>query len=521
MLPAGRPRSAATSATAGREDRAVPLGCAALALLVHLPVLARYGWFRDELYYVACTRHLAWGYVDHPPLSIALLALWRLLFGDGLAVMRLAPALAHALTVLVVGRLARELGGGRFAQALACLAAALAPGLLGTAGIYSMNAFDLLLWTLALWAFVRALGGQRSGAWLALGLALGAGLLNKASVLWLGAGLFAGLLATRQRRWLGTPWPWLAGALALALFAPHLAWQFGHGWPTLEFMRNAMLEKMVRTSPAEFLGAQVLMMGPPGALVGLAGLAWCLFGRRGREWRVLAVAWLAVLGILLASPAARAQYLIASYGLLFATGGVALERLSHGPARRRVRPALVALVVLLDLPLLPLALPVLSVPDFVAYTRMLRARPAGEERTRPAELPQSYADMFGWEEMADRVGRVYRALPEAERAKCGVFAGNYGEAGALDLFGARYGLPPTLSGHNNYWLWGPRGFSGEVMIVLGLHRADVEDGFASVTLADSVRCEHCMPYERDLPIWICREPRTPLREVWARVKRFI
>jgi len=510
-----------TSAPAGREDRAVPLAFAALALLVHLPALSRYDWFRDELYYVACSRHLAWGYVDHPPLSIALLALWRFLFGDGLAVMRLAPALAHALTVLVVGRIARDLGGGRFAQALACLAAVLAPGMLGTASIYSMNALDMLLWTLALWAFVRALDGARPVAWLALGLALGLGLLDKISVLWLGAGLFAGLLATSRRRLLATPWPWLAGALALALFAPHLVWQIEHGWPTLEFMRNAVLEKMVRTNPAEFLGTQAVMMGLPGALVGLSGLAWCLFGRRGREWRVLAVAWLVVLGILLASPAARASYLIASYGLLFATGGVALERLSHRPSRRWARPALLALVVLLDLPLLPLALPVLSVPDFVAYTRALRVGIKAEERSRPAELPQMYADMFGWEEMADRVGRVYRALPEAERAKCGVFATNYGEAGALDLFGPKYGLPPALSGHNSYWLWGPRGYTGEVMIVLGGSREDHDRQFASVTLADSVRCEHCMPYERDRRIWVCRGLRVPLREVWPRVKEYI
>jgi hypothetical protein len=182
---------------------------------------------------------------------------------------------------------------------------------------------------------------------------------------------------------------------------------------------------------------------------------------------------------------------------------------------------LVALVALLQLPLVPFALPVLSVSGFVAYSRGLGFRPPAEERTRPAELPQHFADMFGWEEMADRVGRVYRSLPEAERAKCGVYASNYGEAGALDLFGAKYGLPPALSGHNNYWLWGPRGYTGEVMIVLGEPRADLERSFASVTLADSVRCEHCMPYERGRPVWICRGMRVPLREAWAGVKEYI
>jgi len=499
----------------------LPFTFAALAFLVHLPALGRYGWFRDELYYVACSHHLAWGYVDHPPLSIAVLALWRFLVGDGLAVMRLVPALAHALTVLIVGRIARDLGGGRFALALACLAATLAPGFLSTASVYSMNALDLLFWTLAGWALVRALGGAGPAAWMGLGLALGLGLLNKISVLWLGAGLGAGLLLTSQRRWLTTPWPWLAGALALALSVPHALWQIEHGWPTLEFMRNATTEKMLRTNPVEFLGAQALMAGPVGAVVCLAGLAWCLFGRRGREWRVLGVAWLVVLAILLASPAARAGYLIASYGTLLAAGGVALERLSHGSARRRARPVLLVLVALLDLPLLPLALPVLPVGRFVAYANALHMQPRGEERTRPAELPQMYADMFGWEEMADRVGRAFRALPAGEQARCGVMARNYGEAGALDRFGARYGLPPALSGHNNYWLWGPRGYTGEVMIVLGGTREDLEQRFVSVTLADSLRCEHCMPYERGRHVWICRSLRRPLREIWPEMKAYI
>jgi len=164
---------------------------------------------------------------------------------------------------------------------------------------------------------------------------------------------------------------------------------------------------------------------------------------------------------------------------------------------------------------------VLPVADFVAYARALHVQPAGEERNRPAELPQMYADMFGWEEMADRVGRAYLSLPPDERPKCGVYAQNYGEAGALDLLGAKYGLPPALSGHNNYWLWGPRGYTGEVMIVVGGDREDVERDFASVTLADSLRCERCMPYERGRPIWVCRGLRWPLRQVWPRLKAYV
>jgi hypothetical protein len=509
------------AARARARDKVVPALFAVLTLLAHLAVLTRYGWFRDELYFVACSKHLAWGFVDHPPLSIAVLALWRLLFGEALGAVRLAPALLGALSVFLVGLIARDLGGRRFAQALACLGAFLAPGFLGITSIYSMNSFDLLLWTLAAWVLLRALRDGHPTDWMLLGLVLGLGLLNKISVLWLGTGLFVGLLATPHRRNLTTPWPWLAGALALALFVPHLVWQVERGWPTLEFMRNAMLHKMVRAGPLEFLGAQVVMLGPANAPLWLLGLGWCLFARSGREGRILAVLYLTVLVILLVSPAARTEYLLVAYGMLFAAGAVALERFTRTVARRWLRFAAPAIIVLLGLPVVPMALPVLGVDAFIAYSRALGAQPRGQERTRPDELPQHFADMFGWEEMAERVGGVYQDLPPEERARCAVFTSNYGEAGALDRFGAPYGLPPALSGHNNYWLWGPRGYTGELVIVLGARRGDLEEMFHDVTLADSVRCRHCMPYERDLPVWVCRDLRVPLREAWARLKVYI
>ncbi|RPJ74804.1 MAG: phospholipid carrier-dependent glycosyltransferase, partial [Acidobacteria bacterium] len=215
-----------------------PLGFAALKLLLHALAITNYGYFRDELYYLACSRHLAWGYVDQPPFSIAVLAGVGALLGHSLPALRLLPALSGAATILLVGLIVRELGGGRFAQALACLCALLAPVWLAIDHFYSMNAFDTFFWSLAAWLLLRALDDDRLGWWAALGVVLGFGLLNKTSVLWFGGGLAVGLIVTPFRRLIARPGPWAAAAIALLLFAPHLVWQWQNGWPTLEFMRN-------------------------------------------------------------------------------------------------------------------------------------------------------------------------------------------------------------------------------------------------------------------------------------------
>ncbi len=251
------------------------LALALAKLLLHFTAITRYGWFRDELY------------------SIWILGIVRSLLGDSLVAVRMLPALCGAATVFLTGRIARELGGGRFAQALAALAALVTPVFLGSDHFYSMNSFDILLWTLAAWIALRVCWSGSPRHWLLLGVVLGIGLLNKISVMWLMAGLAAGFLVSPQRAMLRTRWPWIAGAIALLLFAPHVAWQIGHGWPTLEFMRNATGEKMRAVSPLAFFGGQVLSMNPVTLPLWLGGLIWLLFSREGRAGRPLAVMYLA------------------------------------------------------------------------------------------------------------------------------------------------------------------------------------------------------------------------------------
>ncbi|MEM7049950.1 MAG: glycosyltransferase family 39 protein [Acidobacteriota bacterium] len=490
-----------------------------LKLLLHALTFRGYGIFRDELYYVACSQRLDLGYVDHPPLSIALLAAWRGLFGESLLAMRLAPALAGALTVLLVGLITRQLGGRSFAQILAMTAAGTAPVMLALHHYYSMNALDLLVWAAAgCWLLRRPQAGPRA-TWLGLGVLCGLGLLNKISVLWLGAGLLVAILATPLRRDLRQPWPWLGGAVAGAIFLPHVLWQIGHGWPTLEFIANATGEKMVRVAPLDFLLGQVEMMSFFIAPLWLGGLAWLLLSRRGKPFRSLGWIYLTVFVILAASGSSRPSYLAPAYGFLLAAGAVALENLTSGRLGRWLRAGVAVIVVAAAALVAPFGMPLLAVDDYITHAQRLGVEPSTSERRELAALPQFYADMHGWQRIADAVVEVYRNLPEAERRQAAAFAPNYGVAGAIEVLGGDLG-PPVISGHNNYWLWGPGEASGEVVLVVGGERDELAESYRSVELAAVVDCGHCLPSENQRPIFVARGLRAPVDDVWRSVKHF-
>jgi dolichyl-phosphate-mannose-protein mannosyltransferase len=489
-------------------------------LILHAAAIWRYGYFRDELYYLASTDHLAWGYVDHPPLSITVLAVIRTLFGDSLLAVRFVPALAGAAVVIVTALIARSLGGGRFAQALAALSATMAPVFLAAAHYYSMNVFDELFWAVAALALLHALDRAEVKHWLVLGCILGIGFLNKISILWLCGGMFVGLALTSHRRVLVQPAVWIAALTDAAIASPHVLWQIAHGWPTLEFMRNAASIKMTDVSPLQFLLDQVLSMNPGAAPVWVAGLLFGLAGGARSPGRALAWMYVAVFALLVLAGRSRASYLAPAYPPLFALGGVAWERFTE-TRRGWIRPALAVLVAAFGLGIVPFALPVLPVDVFVRYQSAMGLAPRTKERQEMGLLPQQYADMFGWEEMAALAGEAYGRLTPEERAHCRIFGQNYGEAGAVDLFGRRRGLPPALSGHNSYWLWGPGDDRIDVLIIIGGTREDNARYFDQIEIVGQTRSPWAMPYERNLDISIARRPKADIRDLWPQLKKFV
>ncbi len=486
--------------------------------LFHVATAAGYGHFRDELYYLACADHLAFGYVDHPPLVALIAAFVRTTLGDSLWALRLLPALAAGATVWFTGALCVELGGRAFAQAVALTCAALAPVILSLCTFFSMNSFDLLIWAVAFWLFVHVLKRDRMRDWLTLGVVLGVGLENKLSVLCLGMGIALGLLAQRPAVF-RTRGPWLAGSIAFLLFVPHLVWQVQYGFPTLEFMHNARAHKMLALAPGEWLVEQILQVNPFSLPIWLAGLVYLLWSPRAREQRGLGIAFLTVLGIVLLGQG-KSYYTAPAYLPMFAAGGVALEGLSVF-RRPALRAAVLTILLLTGLLTVPMAKPVLPVADFIRYQQALGLKPGSSgERHEVGVLPQFFADMHGWSDLTDTVARVYQGLSQEERKVACIFGENYGQAGAIDVFGRAHGLPPGLSGHNNYFLWGARGCTGDVVIVIGGTRERIQRAFESVEQASTFECALCRPDENHKPIWIARGVRVPFTTLWADIKHY-
>ena len=498
------------------RTRALVLGLAAARVLFHLLTHRGYGVFRDELYYLACAEHLDFGYVDHPPLAPALAWLVRHTLGDSLFAVRLLPALAGGATVAFAGFACHALGGGQLALWLACLGTLFSPVLLAFGHTFSMNVFEPLFWASATWLLVRMAQGASAREWLWFGLIAGLGLENKHSMLFLGFGALVATLGTPVLRdTLRTRWPWLALAVALLLFAPNLLWQVQHGFPTLEFMHNARTYKNLALAPGEFVAQQLLQQDPFAAPLWLGGLWWSLSpAGRARGAGAIGLVYLTVLAVFVAT-SAKPYYLAPAYPLLFAAGGVAVERL--GAALARTLACLVAAGGLVGL---PMVVPVLSEPDYVRYAAALHVQPDSGERKELGVLPQFFADMHGWPELARDVARVWSQLPQHEQRTCAIYANNYGEAGAIDYFGPALGLPRAIAGHNSYWLWGPRGTTGECILVIGGDRDDHLKAYRSVEAVGESRGPYRMPYE-NVTLWMLRGPRLPVRALWPRVKNYI
>src|SRR5215207_3234800 len=432
---------------------AVALYLSAFKLLLHFLTNGRYGFFRDELYYLACGEHLDWGYVDQAPLIAVVARAQRALLGDSLFATRFFPAVAGAALVFVTGLLVRELGGGRLAILLASACVIVAPAFLALHTVLTMNAFEPLFLTTGAYLVARALKTGDAKLWVWFGLLMGLGLQNKHSTLVFGFAVVAGLLLTPARKLLLSKWLWLGGLVALVVFLPNVLWQVAHGWPTVEVLRNADKNQNLPISPLGFFKGQLELTHPLTFPVWLAGLCFYLFTRAGRPYRALGWAYV-VLFALMVALRAKIYYLLPVYPVLFAPGVVWFEGFCARLAGRRplwrwLKPASVALLVAGGALTAPLALPVLPVETLMRYQRALGLDAPRTEKLRLAELPQHYADMHGWEEMTAEVARVYNSLPAEERARCAVFARNYGEAGAIDFFGARHGLPKAIGKHQN------------------------------------------------------------------------
>ena len=481
--------------------------CAAKLLLHLFTSVRHYGYFRDELYYLDMARHLDWGYVDAAPL-IAVYAKIALWMGGSLAALRILPALAGTALVALTMLIARELGGGRYAQFLAGLCILLCPAVLEVDSLLTMNAFEPLFWMGCIWVVARILRTGDSRLWLWFGVLAGLGLENKHSTLSFGFAFTIALLLTPYRREFARPWIWIAGAIAVALFLPNIVWQIRHHFPTIEDLANVRREgKNVVLGPLAFVKEQIFDLRPVLVPVGLLGLFWFL---RDRRWRLLGLTFV-VFFVLMEVAHAKNYYVFPIYPMLLAGGAVVLDRwLENRPDW--MRAGVVAIVVLGTLPAVPVSTWFLPPERLLAYENAIGMKPAKAEVHHESLLPQPVADQFGWPEMVREVAAIHNSLPPEERAQTGIWAGNYGEAGAINEFGRQYGLPRAYSRHQNHWYWGPPPQVYKNLIVIEWSLDDVRDNCTSFQAFD-----HYQRFgmgEENTQIYLCRGVLFDIQKIW-------
>jgi hypothetical protein len=500
-----------------RQTLARPSLLLALAsLLLQAFANGHYGFFRDELYFIACGDRPDWGYVDQPAL-VPLLASWsHAIFGDFLWGFRLLPALAMAATVALTAEFARAVGGGRFAQWLAGTCVLLGPMFLLQGTLFFTDMFQPLTWLGLGWILVRLEQTGDERWWLAFGAIAGFSLNTKYLIAFYLAALVVALLFTPRRASLLRPWVWLGALLACVMVLPNVLWQQAHGWPFLELGKAGATGKNIAMSPPAFFLQQVLLIGPVAAPVWLSGLWASIVRPKFAVARAFPIAWL-ILFLVFDLSHGKPYYLVAIYPTLLALGAARIE---DWVGNATARAAALGILAVAGIVVAPMTLPILPVDAFVRYEKAIGFMPSTGEHQKLAALPQYYADMFGWQEMAQKVAAVYWSLPPGDRARAVFYGENYGEAAAIDVFGRRLGLPPAIAGHNNYYVWGPRGHDGSVLIIIGGSRKHYADLFGSFAVAGRIETPYAMPGETDKPIYVLRDMKMPLQDYWPQVKNY-
>jgi hypothetical protein len=497
------------------------------AVALHLAFNHRFGYYRDELYFIDCAKHLSWGYVDQPPLAPFVTWLTAPL-GYPVWGLRFFPGVLSGATVLLAAAIARELRGGAFAQLLAGLTTLLAPGLLGIAYGLSTEFLSPAAWTALIYLTIRLVKTSDARLYIPIALVVTLGMYAKYSIAGCALALAVGLLVTGHARLLRSRWLAAGVALTVLLLLPNALWQIRHGFPMLEVLHNDQLNRhalangMADESPNRWINAVYMLAlqfayeNPLFAPIWIWGLvAYC----RERQYRFVAVAYFLLLAGLIMT-IGRGYYIQGLYPALFAAGAVGIERALKTKAAGW-KPAIVAAVAVAGLPLLPLALPVLRLPAYMAYERAIGlSRPAPPDGKRHLVNPL-FADQIGWRSMTQTVAAAYWSLPPAQRRTTALFADRYAYAGALDYYGPRYGLPAVISPNNQYYLWGIRGYSGGSVLAVGatdywllLH------WFGSVQQVAVYRNDYRWMLEGPLPIYLCTKPRVSLAVMWPALKYY-
>ncbi len=484
---------------------AILIYIALATIICHLLTGGRYGFHRDELATLDDARHLAWGYVAYPPVTPFFGRLALSVFGTSLRGFRLFAALAEAIAVVLTGLMARELGGGRKAQLMA--AAAAVPFCLAGGALMQYVSFDYLWWVLTAFFVVRLLRSEEPKWWIAIGSAIGLGMLTKYTMGFFALGVAAGVLLTDARRQLRSKMLWLGVVVAVLIFLPNVLWQWQHRFISLDFLRH-IHERDVRIGrTTNFLPNQLelTLFAFPLAIAGLC----FYFSPKRRRFRALG--WMYVVPLVLFVLAkGRAYYLAAAYPMLYAAGAVWFEQSLNSIRWRPIVEAVAWTALAADIVI-------------TAAVALPLAPPGSRWWAMATRFDGDLVEEIGWPELVQEVARIRDSLPSEDRRRLGVLAANYGEAGALNLYGPAYQLPTAISGINSFWQRGYGNPPPETLIVLGLSRQFVEKNFASCRLAGHVSNPYNVKNEEsgDHPdIFFCRGLVRSWPEFWKDFQYF-
>ncbi|MBN2366444.1 MAG: phospholipid carrier-dependent glycosyltransferase [Calditrichaeota bacterium] len=494
---------------------------AGVKLLIPLLTHSDFQFQRDEFLYMAMADHLSWGYLEVPPFIAVISRVAGMFFGDSLFAMRFLPAFSGAVTLVLTGLIAREMGGGRFALILAGVSYLFSLVYLRMNLLLQPVTFDCLFFVLGTYLFIRILKTAEAKYWILLGIVVGFGLLNKYTMLLFGFGVATGLLFTSYRRMYLTRWPYISAGIAFLIWLPNLIWQYQHNWPFFEHMKVLAETQLSNMNPVMFLLAQ-LLMNFFSAPIWLAGLYSLFFGQLSKKFRPVGWIYLSML-LLLLLLSGKVYYLGAAYPMLLAAGSAAVEGFIRKHSIVWLKPVVFGVVVIGNLALVPVGIPVFSIQAMIDYfkfgTKYLGIESALRwESGKLHELPQDFADMLGWESLTSATAQVYNQLPDSTRQHYAIYAANYGEAGAIYYYGKKYNLPVPISNSGSFWLWGYREVTGEYLITVGSDRQDVEYYYRNVSSGTKFLYPHAR--ESGIEILKANGLKITIEELWEIMKKY-
>jgi len=491
-----------------------------LKLVIHLVISPHYGYHGDELYYITASERLDFGYLDFPPLIPFLLFLIRTIFGDSLTSIHLLPAIAGSICILITILMTKELGGTLFAQFAAGLCSLIAPIFLGIDSNYSTTTFDTMFQVSALFVIFLILKRKNARYWIIFGIIAGFGLLAKNSFLFLGFALFISLLITSNRKYLLNKWLWLGALIAFVILSPYIIWQIKSGWPTIEFYKYYATAKTYPITPIEFIKNQIFVLHPLILPIWLTGLYMYLFSKKMREYRILGLIFVILSGIYILMKS-KFYFLAPAYPMLFSAGVVKLDQLLSKKYLRRFKYFYAIQIGIIGILIAPQAIPLLPLDLAVKYAEISNAPKIHSERKEVIDiLPSHITSMLGHKEFAKIVSKVYENLPPEEKKEVCVFTSNYQKASTINFYRKDFNLPEAISGHNNYYLWGPGKCSGKILITLGLPMGFLKEYYKNVEQVDIIKMKYIKPEDNNLPIYLCKEPKLTITEFWEEAKHF-